>query len=111
MVYLASFYFMKVTGSKGIRFYRYTEGFMHQKTFLIDDFGVGVGTANLDNRSFRLNFEITLLGVNTAFATEVENMFLEDFARSIEVDANEIDGRSALFKLGAAGARLFAPIL
>lgn len=111
MVYLASFFFMKVTGSKGIRFFRYTNGFMHQKTFLIDDFGVGVGTANLDNRSFRLNFEITMLGVNTAFATEIEEMFLADFERSIEVGSNEIDQRSVFFKLGAAGARLLAPVL
>lgn len=111
MVYLASFYFMKLTGSKGIRFYRYTDGFMHQKAFLIDAFGAGIGTANLDNRSFRLNFEVTLLSVNFEFANQVEAMFERDFACSNEVPHDEIDKRSALFKLGAAGARLLSPIL
>ena len=111
LVYLASFYFMKATGPKGIRFFRYTDGFMHQKAFLIDDFGVGVGTANLDNRSFRLNFEITLLAVNHRLAAATEAMFENDFARATEVESNEIDKRSAAFKLGAAGARLLAPIL
>ena len=110
LVYLASFYFMKLTGS-GVRFYRYRKGFMHQKVFLIDDFGVGVGTANLDNRSFRLNFEVTLLAVNYALASEVEAMFEGDFENSDQVRHDEIEERSALFKLGAAGARLLAPIL
>lgn len=111
MVYLASFYFMKLTGNKGIRFYRYTDGFMHQKAFLIDDFGVGIGTANLDNRSFRLNFEVTLLSVNYQLARKVEAMFETDFAASDEVQHDEIRSRNAFFKLGAAGARLLSPIL
>ena len=111
MVYLASFYYMKLTGAKGIRFYRYVQGFMHQKAFLIDDFGVGIGTANLDNRSFRLNFEITLLSVNYDLARQVEQMFETDFACSRQVSHEEIDERNAFFKLGAAGARLLSPIL
>ncbi len=111
MVYLASFYYMKLTGAQGIRFYRYTEGFMHQKVFLIDDFGVGVGTANLDNRSFRLNFEITLLSVNYELAAKVEAMFEHDFSNSRQVSHEEIDDKNVFFKLGAAGARLVSPIL
>jgi cardiolipin synthase len=111
MVYLASFYFMKLTGAKGIRFYRYHEGFMHQKAFLIDDFGVGIGTANLDNRSFRLNFEVTLLSVNYELAKEVELMFDEDFANSRQVAHDEVLRKNPLFKLGAAGARLLSPVL
>lgn len=111
LVYLASFYYLKLTGSKGIRFYRYTDGFMHQKAFLIDDFGVGIGTANLDNRSFRLNFEITMLSVNYRLASEVEAMFEQDFGNSREVEHDEIDRRGALFKVGAAAARLLSPIL
>ena len=111
LVYLASFYYMKLAGAKGIRFYRYTEGFMHQKAFLIDDLGVGIGTANLDNRSFRLNFEVTLLSVNVELATNVKSMFENDFANSHQVEHDEILRRNPLFKLGAAGARLLSPIL
>lgn len=111
MVYLASFYFIKLTGARGVRFYRYGDGFMHQKAFLIDDFAVGIGTANLDNRSFRLNFEITMLSVNYELAKEVEAMFEQDFARSRQVSPGDIDNRSLLFKLAAAGARLLSPIL
>jgi len=111
LVYLASFYFMKVTGGGRVQFYRYREGFMHQKAILIDDFGVGIGTANLDNRSLRLNFEVTLLAVNYAFADKVEAMFLRDFDNAEAVRHDEIDQRNVLFKTGAAGARLLSPIL
>jgi cardiolipin synthase len=111
LVYLASFYYMKLVGAKGIRFFRYSEGFMHQKVFLIDDAGVGIGTANLDNRSLRLNFEVTLLGVDKALAATVQAMFENDFENSHEVDHDEILRRNPLFKLGAAGARLLSPIL
>ena len=111
MVYLASFYLMKVTGGEGIRFFRYTEGFMHQKAFLIDHFGVGVGTANLDNRSFRLNFEVTLLSVNERLAAETQAMFERDMKNAREVSHDEIDRRSLPFKMAAAGARLLSPIL
>ena len=111
LVYLASYYFKKAAGAKGIRFYRYSEGFMHQKAFLIDDFGVGIGTANLDNRSFRLNFEVTLLSVNAELAAQVEAMFHADFECSREVRHDALDERNLLFRIGAAGARLLSPIL
>ncbi len=47
--------------ASGIRIHRYRGGFLHSKHFVIDDLVVGVGTANLDNRSLRLNFEVTAL--------------------------------------------------
>ncbi len=84
---------------------------MHQKAFLIDDFGVGIGTANLDPRSFQLNFEITMLSVNYELAEKVQAMFEADFSRSREVAHDEINQRSTLFKMGTAGARLLSPIL
>jgi len=111
MVYFASFAYMKATGANGIRFYRSTEGFMHQKAFLVDDVAAGVGTANLDNRSFRLNFEMTLLALDRRFAQEVEKMFEQDFARSTPVQHDDIDRRSLPFKIASAATRLLSPIL
>lgn len=111
LVYLASFHFIRQAGKSGVRFYRYRDGFMHQKSFLIDDFGVGIGTANLDNRSFRLNFEITMLSVNYELASRVEAMFLSDFENSFEVEHDEIERRSLPFRIAAGAARLLSPIL
>lgn len=111
LVYLASFSYIQRTGCEGIRFYRYTNGFMHQKTFLVDDMATGIGTANLDTRSFRLNFELTLLTVSRTLASDVEAMFENDFRSSVQVQHNEIEQRNFLFRLGARLARLLSPIL
>lgn len=110
LLYLAAFSYMKEAGAD-IRFWRYTSGFMHQKVMLIDDSVASVGTANFDNRSFRLNFEITALVIDKAFNREVAEMLEEDFARSIEVDANLIDSKSRTFRLQSRAASLLSPIL
>ncbi|MGH8223142.1 MAG: cardiolipin synthase [Woeseiaceae bacterium] len=111
LVYLASFSYISRTGVEGIRFYRYTDGFMHQKVFLIDDMAAGIGTANIDNRSFRLNFEITLLAIGGQVAESTRTMLENDFAASHEVRHDEIDQRSFLFQVGSRAARLLSPIL
>jgi cardiolipin synthase A/B len=95
----------------GVKVYRYQGGFMHQKVLLMDDNIAGVGTANFDNRSFRLNFEITLLVHDPAFATQVENMLQTDMRRSREVSRQEIDSKPVWFPLAMGVARLFSPLL
>jgi cardiolipin synthase len=65
----------------GVQVWRYNAGFLHEKAILVDDY-CGIGTANFDNRSFRLNFEITLLFAEPATVREVEAMFATDFGRS-----------------------------
>jgi len=111
MVYLASYYYIKLAGRPGVRFYRYQDGFMHQKVFLVDDYAAGIGTANLDTRSFRLNFEITLLALDKVFAAEVERMLQADLAQSVEVEHDEVDRKGIFFKTGVAATRLLSPIL
>ncbi len=74
-VYLAAYSYLAEAGLTGVQFYRYEEGFMHQKALLVDDAVAGIGTANLDNRSLRLNFEITAFVNDREFAHEVERMF------------------------------------
>ena len=111
LVYLASFSFYQKTLPVGIKIYRYQEGFMHQKAFLIDDIASAVGTANLDNRSFRLNFEITMLVHDRGFAVEVKKMLESDFARSRLVSQDDYEKRSFFFRLAVRFSRLLAPIL
>jgi len=110
-VYLASFSFYQNTLPVGIKLYRYTAGFMHQKVFLVDSACAAVGTANLDNRSFRLNFEITILNFDTLFVQGVANMLSEDFSRSRPVKLEDYTRRPFFFKLASRSARLLAPIL
>jgi len=111
LVYLAAFSYFDQAAHTGVKFYRYESGFLHQKVLLVDDQVAGIGTANFDNRSFRLNFEITALFADSTFAAEVEQMLLDDFARSREMEPGEFVGRSFWFKLAVSLARLTAPIL
>jgi cardiolipin synthase len=110
LVYLAAYSYFDEAGQTGASFYRYTDGFLHEKAMLIDDRMATVGTANFDNRSFRLNFEITAAIADAAFVEEVEQMFERDFERSRRMDAGEYDHKPWWFRLGVRLARLTAPI-
>ena len=110
LVYLAAFSYFKDASRTGVRFFRYTDGFLHQKVMLIDNSFVTVGTANFDNRSFRLNFEITVIVNDQKFAQEVEQMFTEDFALSREMTKSDVNDKSYWFKLGTRLARLTSPV-
>ncbi len=110
-VYLAAFSFLDKFKNTDIEIYRYTDGFLHEKVILVDDTVAAIGTANLDNRSFRLNFEIMALFLDAEFAAEVEQMFLDDFRRSRVMEKDEYEKRSFLFRLAVRASRLLAPIL
>jgi cardiolipin synthase A/B len=95
----------------GVRIFRYRPGFLHQKVVLIDNTAAAVGSANLDNRSFRLNFEIVVLTIDRGFAAEVEAMLANDFTHADEVDRSEYREAPALRRVIMHVARLFSPIL
>jgi cardiolipin synthase len=110
LVYLAAFSYFEDAGRTGVRFFRYMDGFLHEKVMLIDDGVATVGTANFDNRSFRLNFEITTVVADQAFAAQVEAMFREDFSKSREMEKGAFDKKNAAFKLAVRLARLTSPV-
>jgi cardiolipin synthase len=83
---------------------------MHQKVVLVDDDFAAVGTANFDNRSFRLNFEITLAVADKEFASEVETMLTRDFEHSRQVTADESQTGPFWFRFAVAASRLMSPI-
>lgn len=110
LVFLSAFAFLPAMLKAGIRVYRYLPGFLHQKVMLIDDQAASVGTVNLDNRSFRLNFEITALVADRDFAAEVANMLEADLAHCREVTLQELRSRPLWRKLISRGAYLLAPV-
>ncbi len=110
LVWLSSFSYLGELCGTGVRIYRYQPGFLHQKVMLIDDRASVVGTANLDNRSFRLNFEITMVMLGLDFALQMQAMFEEDFRNSEEVGAQSLSERSRWFQFLASASRLMAPI-
>ena len=111
VVGMANWAFTRELLPAGIAVYRYEPAFMHQKVFLLDDELAGVGTANFDNRSFRLNFEITALVKDPQFCKEVEQMLIADFERSRAVTSEELADKPFWFPLATGTARLLAPVL
>ncbi|MEP0203505.1 MAG: cardiolipin synthase [Halioglobus sp.] len=111
VVGMANWSFTRELLPAGVKVYRYQGGFMHQKVFLMDDELAGVGTANFDNRSFRLNFEITLLIHNESFSESIETMLANDFSRSHLVTQQDIDNKPFWFPLAMGAARLMSPVL
>ncbi|MDJ0618712.1 MAG: cardiolipin synthase [Calothrix sp. MO_192.B10] len=111
LVYLCSFSYYVEMQAVGVKLYRYQPGFMHQKVILIDGAMAGVGTVNLDNRSFFLNFEVMVFVAGMSFIHDVEQMMQADFNCCRLVELKEYDQKSWWFKLATRISRLLAPVL
>ncbi|MEP6672528.1 MAG: cardiolipin synthase [Chthoniobacter sp.] len=93
----------------GVRIFEYRPGMHHAKAMLIDDELVMVGSANCDNRSMRLNFELNVLVRCASAARALEEFFVEDFGDSREVTLNEHLSRPFHRRLLEAIVRPLAP--
>jgi cardiolipin synthase len=111
LVWLAGFAYLAETDGAGVKVYQFENGFLHQKVVLVDDDISVVGTANFDNRSFRINFEVGMLFADADFTTQVREMLEADFAKSSRLTVADLEARSALFRFAVRVARLFSPIL
>ncbi len=110
-MYLAAFSYLPECEANGIKFFRYTPGYMHQKVMLVDDDIACIGSSNVDNRSMRLNFEGNAVMIGQPFALKVEAMLKHDLARSVPVEGGEYDRMKWPLKLAVRLIRLAAPIL
>ena len=110
LVYLSAFSYLESAERVGVKFFRYRSGFLHQKVWVIDDDLAAVGTANLDNRSMRLNFEITLLFADKKFTALTAEMLEKDFNASQPATPDDLRRRGLLFRFAVRLARLFSPI-
>ncbi|PSB92046.1 cardiolipin synthase [Candidatus Pandoraea novymonadis] len=111
MVYEATQSYAHEAVRSGIKIYRYRHGFLHQKVVLIDDTAAAIGSANLDNRSFRLNFELMILTVDKHFAAEVSHMLMNDFSNSEIIERESFLFIAGWRRMLMRIARMFAPIL
>ena len=110
LVWLSTFTFYEQSIPYGVKLYRYQRGFLHQKVMLIDDRIATIGTANLDNRSFRLNFEITAFVSDKKFIAQVQEMLTSDFANCLPATVEDFTAKPFLFRAACRAARLLAPI-
>jgi len=95
----------------GVKFYTYENGFLHSKTFIMDDFVTSIGTANLDIRSFKLNFEVNAFIYDEEVNQKMIEQFNIDLNHCKEITVEVYENRSNIIKLKEAFCRLLSPIL
>lgn len=110
MVWLAAFAYFDEVRAAGAQIWRFADGFMHQKVVLVDDKLAAVGTTNMDNRSFVLNFETMAVMFDSRAADDLEDMFKTDFAKSFLLDKT-LNQQPLPIQIGAPITRLFSPLL
>jgi cardiolipin synthase len=110
-VHYASLYYVPELLEAGVKVYQYKNGFIHSKVWLADGLWASVGTANLDNRSLLLNFEINSLIYTPSAVAELERQFERDLEQSIPVVGKEFDKRPWTSKIAENFFRLFSPVL
>jgi cardiolipin synthase len=95
----------------GVKIYQYTRGMMHSKVILVDGAWASVGTANLDNRSLHLNFEVNCLIDSPPAVAELERAFQEDLHTSICLNREVFLRRPLPGRILDNACRLLSPIL
>ncbi len=95
----------------GVKVYLYGKGMMHSKLILVDGTWASLGSANLDNRSLRLNFEAGCLLYGRERVAELEAAFERDLEVSQRLDPEQYERRSALARAAENACRLLSPIL
>lgn len=95
----------------GVRLYEYQPTILHAKSVLFDDDVSVVGSANMDLRSFKLNFEATCFIQSRRLAARLAAVFQQDLRASREVTLKEMANRTRWAKVTEAAAHLFSPMM
>lgn len=95
----------------GVEIYRYKKGFVHAKTMVCDGYISVVGTCNLDNRSFDLNFEVNAIVYDHKLAREMRSQFHRDLEVSQKIDPVQWKNRPFLTRTFEKIVHLFSPLL
>jgi len=95
----------------GVRIFGYGPNVFHAKTLVVDRHYAAIGSANFDNRSFRLNFELTAAILDAEVADRLADAFVDDLRHATEFTRSTVARESRMRRLFAAFAKLFSPIL
>ncbi len=103
-------YYGELLGS-GAEIFLYRKGFVHSKTMVIDGSFSVVGSANMNHRSFNLDFEVNANIYSAEFAGQMRNMFYADIADAEKIDFEEWKNRQIFVRLAERTARLLSPLM
>ena len=108
-VYLATLSYLKEMAEMGCKIYLYN-GFLHSKTLIVDDNKLSIGSCNMDNRSFALNFEDAVLMYSKKLNAQYAKTYEDDIKSSQEVNLYYFKKKRMLTKLLQAFMRLFSAL-
>lgn len=107
----ATYSYLTILLKAGVKVYFYEKGNIHAKTIVADDVFSTIGTANMDNRSFHLNFEINAMIYDGDTALQMHEMFMNDLEDSKIMDFDRWEKRNVKQRLLESFCRLWAPLL
>ena len=95
----------------GAKCYVYNNGFLHAKTLCVDGMVGSVGTANMDIRSFELNFEVNAVIYSERTVQRLERAFEQDIDKCTQITRNIYDQRNMMIRAKEQFSRLLSPLL
>jgi len=110
-VYWATTYYAGELLKTGAQVYIYDNGFIHAKMIVVDEEVSSVGTANIDVRSFKLNFEVNAFIYDESIAQTLTAVFYKDIEVSTELTRELYEKRSRKIRMKESLSRLLSPIL
>ena len=110
-VYYGSINYIGELMDAGVKCYEYTKGFIHSKVMTIDGLVTSVGTANMDIRSFKLNFEVNAIIYDKEITKEFDRQFNIDFNDCMLLTKEIYENKGRITRFKEAVARLISPLL
>lgn len=110
-VYWATYSYVGDLLESGVRCYTYENGFLHAKGVMVDGEVNSFGTANMDIRSFELNFEVNAVIYDKDTTEQLEMAFVEDLEHCREVTKEVYESRSLVIRVKEQCSRLLSPLL
>lgn len=110
-VYWATYSYMDDLINAGVKCYTYDNGFLHAKGMMVDGLVSCFGTANMDIRSFHLNFEVNATIYSKKVTGELENIFREDLKLCTRITPTLYAKRSFVIRIKEQVSRLLSPLL
>lgn len=110
-VYWATYSYLGEMIEAGARCYTYDNGFLHAKCMCIDGLVTCMGTANMDIRSFSLNFEVNAVVYSAKTTEKLMEAFENDITKSTLVTRKMYEQRDLVIRIKEQFCRLLSPVL
>lgn len=109
--FLASHSYFPALLEVGVKIYEYEKGFLHSKLLIVDGEVATVGTANMDMRSFHLNFEVNVLLVQSDSINKIVKDFERDLLSTKQIKPKAFMKKKVVLRFMESAARLMSPLL